>query len=65
MCGGEKKNEKKNPNVLGLPVVDWMGVGLGNFTHFKQEKKLSVNVNHFNFFKGSIFFFCQIGRAHV
>ena len=49
--------KKKNPNELGLPVVDWMGVGLGNFTHFKQEKKLSVNVNHFNFFKGSIFFF--------
>ena len=36
MCGGEKKEWKKknkiknkNPNVLGLPVVDWLGVGLG------------------------------------
>ena len=21
--------KKKNPNELGLPVVDWLGVGLG------------------------------------
>ena len=35
MCGGEKENEKENPNKLGLPVVDWVGVGLGKFTHFK------------------------------
>ena len=35
MCGGEKKNEKKNPNELGLPIVDWMGVRLGNSMHFK------------------------------
>ena len=27
--------KKKNPNELGLPVVDWVGVELGNSTHFQ------------------------------
>ena len=27
--GKKNKIKNKNPNVLGLPVVDWLGVGLG------------------------------------
>ena len=37
MCGGEKKNEKKNPNELGLSVVDWVGLGLGNSTQYQKK----------------------------
>ena len=34
MCGGEKKEwKKKNPNVLGLPVVHWVDMGLGSSKH--------------------------------